>query len=209
MIKLLITIYNNEKKFKNILKKYKLPFNIMTYGNGTASSSLLAYFGLDEVKKNIYFSLLPSQLEITILKEIENKLSLKEEGKGIAFTISLTSSNKFINDNLKGEDVMEAESEYELIVVIVKEGYSDLVMQAAKKEGASGGTIIDARSLGSSRSIFLNLDIDANKDLVLIIVPKNIRNKVMQIINKETGIKTDAHGLLMSLPIDNLIGLHE
>ena len=56
MIKLLVMIYNNEKKLKNILKKYKLNFNVMTYGSGTASLSLLTYFGLDKVKKSLYFS---------------------------------------------------------------------------------------------------------------------------------------------------------
>ena len=53
MIKLLVIIYNDEKKVKNLFKKHKLTFNAMTYGSGTASSSLLNYFGLDEIKKNI------------------------------------------------------------------------------------------------------------------------------------------------------------
>ena len=36
-----------------------MPFNITTYGEGTASSSVLEYFGLEEVKKYVYFSLTP------------------------------------------------------------------------------------------------------------------------------------------------------
>ena len=76
MIKLLVMIYNNEKKLKNILKKYKLNFNVMTYGSGTASLSLLTYFGLDKVKKSLYFSLIPSSLEKKVLQELETKLNL-------------------------------------------------------------------------------------------------------------------------------------
>ena len=134
MIKLLVMIYNNEKKLKNILKKYKLNFNVMTYGSGTASLSLLTYFGLDKVKKSLYFSLIPSSLEKKVLQELETKLNLKQIGEGIGFTISLTSSNKFIKDILDKEgDMMESRNEYELIITIVTEGYSDLVMQAAKK----------------------------------------------------------------------------
>lgn len=210
MIKLLVMIYNNEKKLKNILKKYKLNFNVMTYGSGTASLSLLTYFGLDKVKKSLYFSLIPSSIEEKVLQELETKLNLKQIGEGIGFTISLTSSNKFIKDILDKEgDMMENKDEYELIITIVKEGYSDLVMQAAKKEKATGGTVIYGRSLGSSRAILANLTIEPEKDIVLNIVPKEIKKQVMESINKETGVKTEARGLIMSIPIDNVIGLHE
>ena len=210
MIKLLVMIYNNEKKLKNILKKYKLNFNVMTYGSGTASLSLLTYFGLDKVKKSLYFSLIPSSLEKKVLQELETKLNLKQIGEGIGFTISLTSSNKFIKDILDKEgDMMKNKDEYELIITIVKEGYSDLVMQAAKKEKATGGTVIYGRSLESSRTILANLTIEPEKDIVLNIVPKEIKKQVMESINKETGVKTEARGLIMSIPIDNVIGLHE
>ena len=210
MIKLLVMIYNNEKKLKNILKKYKLNFNVMTYGSGTASLSLLTYFGLDKVKKSLYFSLIPSSLEKKVLQELETKLNLKQIGEGIGFTISLTSSNKFIKDILDKEgDMMKNKDEYELIITIVKEGYSDLVMHAAKKEKATGGTVIYGRSLGSSRTILANLTIEPEKDIVLNIVPKEIKKQVMESINKETGVKTEARGLIMSIPIDNVIGLHE
>lgn len=211
MIKLLVLIFNDEKKLKLIFKKYKLTFNIMTYGMGTASKSLLKYFGLDEVKKNIYFSLIPSNCENNILFDIKNKLKIKEIGKGVGFTISLTSSNKYIKDSLVKEDVdmVKSESSYDLIITIVKEGYSDLVMQAAKKEGCTGGTVIEGRSLGGTRTIFMDLVLEPEKDLVLNIVPCNIKKNVMESINKSCGIKTPARGLLISLPIDNVVGLED
>lgn len=209
MIKLLIVI-SNDNKLNVILKHHKLNFNIITYGNGTASKSLLTYFGLDEVRKNVYFSLIPSYLEEKILTELKNKLNLNKIGQGIGFTISLKSSNKFIKDILdKKEIVMENSNNYELIVTIVKEGYSEAVMNAAKRVGATGGTVIYGRSLGSSRTILTNLQVEPEKDVVLNIVKKEIKNKVLESINKETGVKSDANGILLSLPIDNVIGLND
>ena len=64
MIKLLIVI-SNDNKLNVVLKHHKLNFNIITYGSGTASKSLLTYFGLDEVRKNEV---------INILEEIEGKV---------------------------------------------------------------------------------------------------------------------------------------
>ena len=209
MIKLLIVI-SNDNKLNIILKHHKLNFNIITYGSGTASKSLLSYFGLDEVKKNIYFSLIPSYLEEKILFELKNKLNLNKIGQGIGFTISLKSSNKFIKDILdKKEIVMENNNNYELIVTIIKEGYSEIVMNAAKRVGAMGGTVIYGRSLGSARTILTNLQVEPEKDVVLNIVKKEIKKKVMESINKDAGVKSDANGILLSLPIDNVIGLND
>lgn len=211
MVKLLVIISNEEKKIKNLLKKYKLTFTAMTYGIGTASSSLLKYFGLDEIKRNIYFTLISSDLEKAIMKELYEKIKLTKVGEGIAFTISLTSSSKFLKDSLVKKDVEQSkmETDYELIVTIVKEGYSDLVMQAAKSVGCNGGTLIEGRSLGSERTIFMNLSIEPEKDIVLNIVKSDIKRKVMESITEKAGVKTSARGLVFSLPIDTVVGLQE
>jgi len=209
MIKLLIVIFNDEKKLKLLLKKYKLTYNAMTYGNGTASSSLLKYFGLDEVKKSVYFSVISSSMEKNILSDLKEKMKLKEIGKGIAFTVAITSSVKYLSDNIKGDSEMENSDLYELIVTIVKEGYAEQVMQAAKKAGTTGGTVIEGRSLGSSRTIFMDMAIDPEKDIVLNIVKKDIKRSVMESINESCGVKTEARGLIIALPIDNVVGLQE
>ncbi len=211
MVKLLLIIFNDEKKLKTLFKKYKLTFNVMTYGTGTASHRLLKKLGLDEVRKNIYFSLIPSNIEDILFNDLKSKFKIKEIGKGIALTIPLNSSSKYVSDMLiKGDIEMDdVDSCYELIITIVKDGYSDLVMQAAKKAGCKGGTVINARSLGSSRTIFMNLAIEPEKDLVLNIVSKKIASKVMEQIREEAGIKSDARGLIISLPIDKVIGLQD
>ena len=57
-IKLLIIIADKtkQKDITKIIKKYNLYFNYIIPGYGSASSSLLDYFGLNEVKKQIYLS---------------------------------------------------------------------------------------------------------------------------------------------------------
>ena len=62
-MKLLVMIFNDEKKIKSLFKKHKLIYNAATYGMGTASVSLLKYLGLDEIRKNVYFSLIPESIE--------------------------------------------------------------------------------------------------------------------------------------------------
>ena len=210
MIKLLGVIYNNEKKLKMLFLKHNLNYQAMVSGNGTASNSILAYFGLEKVKKNIYFTIIPDNVEKKILPELKNWCKLPDIGVGIAFTISLDNFSKFLLDDLKkGDEKVTKQSNFELIVTIVNDGYSDLVMSAAYKEGCSGGTVINGRSLGSKRTIFMDLTIEPEKDIVLTIVKKDIKQAVMEKITQECGIKTDARGILFSMPLDNVIGLHE
>lgn len=218
MIELLCLISDEaeEKIIKPLYNKYEMPFNLATYGEGTASSSILKYFGLEEVKKYIYFSLINSHEKKKLLKSIEKNLKLDEPGNGICFTIPLSSSTKYIKDKFTMEDKMEKKDidekkEYHLIVTIITEGFSEEVMNAAKKAGAGGGTLIRGRSLyqQKDKKEFLGFSIEPEKDVVLIVVDKNKKNDVMNSIIEETGLKTKGGGMTFSLPISDAIGLYE
>ena len=94
-LSLLFLIVNpNEKKYIKFLDKYKIKFKTCINGVGTASSSLLEYFGLNEIDKLLIMSILPTNLSKKILLDMQNKLNINEPGKGIAFTIPLSSSTK-------------------------------------------------------------------------------------------------------------------
>ena len=84
-------------------------------------------------------------------------------------------------------------------------------MNAAKKAGASGGTLIRGRSLYQKKSKrqFLGFSIEPEKDVVLIVADNKIKNDIMNAIVKETGLKTKGGGIIFSLPISEAIGLYE
>lgn len=219
MIELLCLISDEkeDKIIKPLYDKYDMPFNVATYGEGTASSSVLEYFGLEEVRKYIYFSLINRENKKDILKDIETSFELNKPGNGICFTTPLSNSTKYIKDKFKDskEDAMKDKEtknkEYHLIVTIVTEGYSENVMNAAKKAGASGGTLIRGRSLYQKKSKrqFLGFSIEPEKDVVLIVADNKIKNDIMNAIVKETGLKTKGGGIIFSLPISEAIGLYE
>lgn len=219
----LISNFNDEKSIKPLYDKYNLPYNFAIYGKGTASSSLLEYFGLEEIRKYIYLSLINTLDKKNILNDLETNLKLNEPGKGICFTIPLSSSTKHILNkiNNKEENMEKDENKtmekskdkknYHLIVTIITEGYSDKVMNTAKKAGASGGTLIRGRSLfqTSSKRQFLGFSIEPEKDVVLIVANDKIKKPVMEAIVKETGLKTKAGAIVFALPISEAIGLYE
>ena len=209
----LITNISDEKKVINIIKRYNIGFNFLTYGEGTTSSSLLEYFDLNDEQKTIIMSVLPPNIGKKILLEIKKEINVEKHGNGIGFTISLSSSTKYMLDYYKNhemEDIEMENSNEHLIVTIVNKGYSEKVMTEAKKAGATGGTTISGRGFGENDVVkFLKISIEAEKDIVLILVPTDKKNEVMNKIVENCGLKSPGAGICFSLPVDNVIGLNK
>lgn len=99
---------------------------------------------------------------------------------------------------------------YELILVIIAKGYSDVVMQAARKAGATGGTVISARGLSSEEAEkFFGITIQPEKEIVFILVPQAIRTDVMREVCAEAGLNTQGRGIAFSLPVCDALGLNK
>ena len=97
-----------------------------------------------------------------------------------------------------------------LIVTIVNKGYSEKVMTEAKKAGATGGTTISGRGFGENDVVkFLKISIEAEKDIVLILVPTDKKNEVMNKVVEKCGLKSPGAGICFSLPVDYVIGLNK
>lgn len=213
MINLLCLITNSDMDdaVREIFLEHNLVFSFVCNGRGTASNSLLDYYGIEGREKRIYASLITKSVEIRVFEDISYLLSLKKIGNGICFSIPLSSSNGFVRDLLssyKEEIDMKVNDRYHLVITSVLEGYSDMVMSAAKKGGASGGTVISGRSLGTGNANFLKLKIEPEKDIVLIVTPEYKKNNIMHYISVKCGIKTEAKGVCISIPIDSVIGIN-
>ena len=98
--------------------------------------------------------------------------------------------------------------QHEAIFCIVNSGYSDVVMEAAKKLGASGGTVINARGTApkDAESIF-GITIEPEKEIVMILVPTAIKADVLHALYQEAGLNTPGQGIAFALPVDGVVGL--
>lgn len=192
-------------------------FQYACRASGTAGSDLLDYLGLSQTEKDLVISLLPYGRALELMRDKEYRHYMSMPGRGIAFLLSLASLSSFVCQEL-GEDedawkegvenIMDKDIEYELILAIVNHGFADKVMNAAKSKGASGGTVIEGRHLGTEEaSRFLGISIKEEKEIVAIVAKREHRNEIMHAINHEAGIKTNGKGILLSLPVDAVIGL--
>lgn len=216
-IKLLFAILDNSpnSKIKSIFNKNGINMKIVTHGIGTASPSVLDYFGLVETRKDIYIAVIPDYLENKILNQLNKEFKIEHPGTGIAFTVPISSSNRYLSMAFEKNSItkeaidMTNSKKYHLIITIVLEGHLEQVMNAAKRMGANGGTVIRGRGLGNKEAVKLfGFEIEPGRELVLNIVEEDIKNKVMEEITKEVGIKTPGKGVCIALPVDSAIGFN-
>ena len=179
-----------DKKIKSFLNKYGIKLKTVSKVYGTASESILNYFGLLETEKELFMAIIPEYLTNELLIKLKETFKLDRLGMGLAFTIPITGSNKFLSDSFndidRSEEKMEIKDDkHHLIVTIVSEGYLENVMTAAKKAGASGGTAIKGRGLGyTKRAKILGFNIEPERDIVLNIVKTEDKNSIMKAITE-------------------------
>ena len=97
---------------------------------------------------------------------------------------------------------------HEAIFCIVNSGYSEAVMEAAKKFGARGGTVINARGTASKEAeTIFHITIQPEKEIVMILVPSKIKDDVLHALYKEVGLETAGQGIAFSMPVDGVVGI--
>ena len=98
--------------------------------------------------------------------------------------------------------------EYEVVFCIINAGYSELVMDAAKEVGARGGTVMNAKGTANREAEqFFNIAIQPEKEVVMILVPKEIKDDVLHAIYKNAGLKSEGSGIAFSMPVNQVVGL--
>ena len=95
------------------------------------------------------------------------------------------------------------ENKIVLVMSIVNNGFSDKVMDIAKKLGARGGTILNATGSASVDAEKLyGITINPEKEVVMILVASDIVKDLLNLLYQEVGSDTDAQGIAFTLPVD-------
>ena len=99
------------------------------------------------------------------------------------------------------------EAKKELFVCIINDGFSDLVMFAAKEAGARGGTIFHGKGTGNSdMEKFFGISITPEKEIVFIVANSDEKDAIVSAIYKNAGLDTRGQGIIFTLPVSDFVG---
>jgi len=218
-VKILVTIVDRGigQKVTKICNEMHLHFHYIIFGKGTASSEILDVLGIGTPEKDVVLSMAPVDRLKHIMPLLSERLKLYKPGRGIAFSMPMSGISGIISQLLNHEmdiasegevEKMESNTKYDLVISIVNSGYTDELMEAARSAGATGGTLLHARGIGYEEAEkFLGISIQAEKEIVTILSPRDKTQAIMQAICNQCGVKTKARGAVLSLPVSHVTGL--
>ena len=209
---LMITITDRSRcgEFAAWYQEQGIPLVLTALGSGTATTEILDCLGLEATEKAVLFCVAPHSPQL--VRRAEKALWLDVPGRGILMTVPVSSiGGAAARDYLlqqEAEKSMEKEITHELLVVITSQGHTDMVMDAARAAGATGGTAVHAKGTGTELAKkFFGVSIAAEKELIFILTLEETRVPIMKAIMAQAGMQTEAQSLVFSLPVSDIAGL--
>ena len=217
-IYLMTTIVDRKivKKYLELYQENDLQVMFISLGFGTANNEVLDYLGLESTEKAVALSVIEEHTWLSVKKQLEKKLHIDAPGGGIAFTTPLSSVGgkkalQFLIENenyQKAEETTLKDTSHELIVVIAEQGYTNLIMDAARGAGAYGGTVIHAKGTGKEAAEkFMGVSLALEKEIIYIVTKTEQKNAIMSAIMKDAGLDSKAKAITFSLPVTDTAGL--
>ena len=215
---LLVGIVNKEDeiKFTAAVNKVCTAFHASGVGHGTARSSYLSYFGINDIEKRAVLSIIPERSSKSVLKGVGQELKLYLLGRGIAFTMPLSSISGIVEaavlegveDEKNQAEKKEKKTMHELVVAVVNQKYTDIAIDAARAAGATGATVFHTKSLNNSRiEERMGTALPEQTDSIFFLTTEEYKIKIMEAVRDTAGLKTEGGAVLFSLPVEDIVGI--
>ena len=93
ILELLITIVDRSKAeyYTDLIQSFDVNMQVTAFGHGTADEKMLVYLGLGDSEKAVIFSVIQQNKLSDAIATLDEKFKTIRNGKGVAFTIPLTS----------------------------------------------------------------------------------------------------------------------
>ena len=194
-----------------LCQQLEMPMSIATHGRGTATRSMMDLLGIENNFKRIVLNVASPEKTRELIRELKRKLFLGMPGQGITIAVPVKSVGggktlAYLSGEQSPKYTPELNFDYELILAIANEGCTDLVMNAARAAGATGGTVVHGKGTGEKDPRFYNITLAEEKEVVLIVAAAEQKSKIMASIIKKAGPDTEAGTIAFSLPTTEVAG---
>ena len=203
------------KILTDIHQNLRLPFTMVLHGRGTATDRMLDLLGIESRENRIVLTVADPQNTRELIEEQRRVLYLGMPGNGLVIALPIKSIGggktlAYLSGDASPKYTPEATYDHELILAIANEGCTDMVMDAARAAGATGGTVIHGKGVGQENAKkFFNVSIAQEKEVVMIVAYRPQKAAIMQSILKLAGPDSKAGAIVLSLPVSEIAGLRK
>ena len=198
-----------------LYRKWHVPIHLQCAGKGTATSEIMDILGLGSSEKDVVVSFAAASAARKLLYDMDNDLRGRTGGAGIVVCVPVSGLNSLVAnlaayhaEGVKKEEKEMERTENSLILVVCSQGCTDDVMSTAKAHGARGGTVVRGRLSGRKElEQAYEVELEAEREIVAIVVPTELRGPIMEAVNEQHGLRSEAQALVCSLPIEEIVRL--
>ena len=217
--KLLLSIVNRGQgeKLVTITKASGARGGTIVIGRGTAESLLLDFFSIGDTEKDLVFTLVSDEAIGPIKNALRSHDGAPKHLSGIVMQIDVSHILKHVpTGTAEAESTpasprrssMETDTEHMLTTFMVNRGYADDPMVAARKAGAAGGTVINARGTGKEEDVkFFGVTLVPEKELLLILVDAGKADAVLNAVKEVPCLSEPGSGIAYCTAVEDFFRL--
>ena len=178
---------------------------------GTANERWSQWLGVDEVRREIIVMIVPKDHEGAFYDLAAERFRLSESHAGIMATVNVLGSvGMHAEDVDPHHAIEEASVSHRAVFVIVGKGEAEDIMDIAERAGARGGTLIHGRGAGiHEHEMLFNMQVEPEKDILMIISPAEDAMRIVEAIRREVGIDEPGRGMMFVLDVSRVLGMGE
>jgi len=205
-----IVNFGTGSKVLRISKEEGVHGGTIVLGHGTHRQPILEFLELAETKKEIVLMIAPRKIVNPVLETLEHRLKLHKPNHGIAFVIPVSQflgegKYEYHEEPKEGGQNMTT---YKAIFIIVDKGKGESVVDVATESGAKGATIINARGSGiHETSKIFNMDIEPEKEIVLILSKDEVVQPIVESLCQTLNIDEPGNGIIFVQEVHQTYGI--
>ena len=189
----------------------------ISLGVSLGNSRLLQALSLADVQQDVVFTLMGKEADAVVA---EIRRAADADPKRLGGTALVLGVPEFFQrvvqpDDLRQQPVQDEEkktrsqpmeSGYTLITVIVNSGFGDDMMAAARKAGASGGTVLNARGTGTEEDVkFFGITLVPEKEMLLIVAEKDKIRGIIDALGSVPKFSEPGAGIVFTQNVEEFI----
>lgn len=197
-------------KIVRFAKKHGAKSATVLLGKGTIKNPILEFFEINEGRREIVLMGTKKSIAGEVLAKLNEKFQFEKPNKGIAFSVPVIDvvHSEFVDYESEKERGVDNPM-YHLIFTIVDRGKGEDVVDAANKADSRGATIINARGSGIHETEkFFGMEIEPEKEAVMIVSKSDSSKKIVDSIKKDLNIDQPGNGIIFIQHISETYGLY-
>lgn len=181
-----------QNKIQDFLKSNQITECFETHGNSSKVNFLKELLNLYSNQLVVYMFKAKTSQSAVLEKFLKSSPKYRS-------SILLGLKKEYEMEKIEKENVTDYAR---LVVAIVPAGFNEIVVDCVKEIGESGATILSGKGMGKNYSSFMGIELENEKDIVLVATKKSRSNKFANLVRKR-AIEKNVQGLVFTIPLED------